>query len=45
MLENPECILPDTYHIPEFITAEYGQSSWRCRLCGQWIIELEDAQP
>lgn len=44
-LEDTECLTDDIKHQYEFVKAENGESIWRCRFCGFWYHEFEDAQP
>lgn len=44
-LEDSVCLTQEIKHQYEFVKAENGESTWRCRFCGFWYHEFEDAQP
>lgn len=39
------CIIPGMEHDVEFVIAAFGQHSFRCKLCGLYFDEYEDATP
>lgn len=41
----PDCITKELNHLYEFIDAVDGKSNWVCKVCGDWFLEYEDAQP
>ena len=43
--EEAPCLTDTIKHQYEFIKAENGKSTWRCRFCGFWYHEFEDSQP
>ena len=45
MEETKKCLDLDLEHDFEFKTAQYGVQLFRCKLCKEWIEEIEDSQP
>lgn len=44
-LEDSMCLTDEVKHQYEFVKAENGASTWRCRFCGFLYHEYEDSQP
>lgn len=43
--DKDTCLVDEVRHQYEFVRAQYGESTWKCRFCGFLQYELEDSQP
>ncbi len=44
-MPQEKCIAPGVEHEAEFVCATFGQCVWKCKICGEYLDELEDSQP